>query len=463
MKSFKLITTGLAALALAGSAFAQTSIHIAGATAFRTAALTAVQNVITVTASASSGSLTGGNAQTFVGTLNSTGNPITVQCCWTGSAAGVIDLVEGNSIAGGSGVGFIPVASAVAGNVDVGSTYSGEAGVANVAFADVSATNIANSVGSANLYGRRAKADILGAISAAKLADAGVTAGPVATVGVVPFRWVMSNLTGSGVAVPFTNITQQQAKTIIDKGYRPLDTFTGVPTDAGNFVFFVGRNEDSGTRASTYAEAALGFGPACQTWNLQVDSAGTDSLGNWLPPSAAGLAIKGLQLWKANTPVNTVPSLKWGTAGHSGYNIGPDVKFTFTTPNPVTGLTPVDTVTGWTSSSKAFFVTCTSTGDASTIQTAGGKALTYNGVDYSADAVRHGQYSQWSFEHCYYLTSATTHTANSAGTPSAVAGEQKTFADALADRVYTNDASLSGIVFSTMVVSRADTGDEIAP
>jgi hypothetical protein len=71
----------------------------------------------------------------------------------------------------------------------------------------------------------------------------------------------------------------------------------------------------------------------------------------------------------------------------------------------------------------------------------------WNGVAYSADNVREGKYTCWSYEHLMYRPT--------------LSGSAKTVADQIANQIKTADASVSGILLSTMNVSRSVEGGVI--
>jgi hypothetical protein len=58
----------------------------------------------------------------------------------------------------------------------------------------------------------------------------------------------------------------------------------------------------------------------------------------------------------------------------------------------------------------------------------GGKALSYNGVPFSIAAVESGQYTFWTYEHCYRLAGTTT---------------VSPIVDAVADIVFNTDADVA--------------------
>ena len=448
MKSLKLLSAGLLALGLASVCSAQTYIRITGSSAFRAPAQQAILNILTPASTAvaydgssylgCSASIVRGNTAATFGALPA-GSDVIIKTYWTGSAAGVLDVVEGNSL-----VKFIPDASLPAATVSssVTGAYTAEAGVASACFTDVAFSEVAQSVATANApYGATYSGDVI----AAALANAGVTAGPVGQLGVVPFKWVVGK---SAIATPITNITQQEAAAIVKKGYRPVSSFTGNSADASDFAFFIGRNEDSGTRITTFAESQTGFGQSCLQWQLAID-------GN-LTSTSLGTAVTGLRLWPGSTSVNTQPNLKWISSGHSGYNTGGNVQNVLKTNNPVTGLTPANTVTGFIpGTSKAWLITCVGISDGNAITAGGGSDVSYCGVPYSIAAVQNGSYPLWGYEHMYYLTASTI------GTQVVIGGSPAAdVADAIADEVYntTVTTSSAGIKLSTMSVTRAGTG-----
>src|SRR5579871_2716472 len=102
-------------LAFAGTASAQTTIRIAGSTAYRPSVVAAIMSVLDsgFTFNATGTNVYSAGAQTFVGQLNQ-GNPATdpsvvIQCFWTGSLAGVYDLSNQTAFPAGK---FISATSA---------------------------------------------------------------------------------------------------------------------------------------------------------------------------------------------------------------------------------------------------------------------------------------------------------------------------------------------------------------
>ncbi len=100
MKIPKFALAGILALALAGTASAQSTIRIIGATTYRAPVHAAIEAILSPGyAFADSGSsnsasqLGGASAAEFSGTLISNGDPVVIKTFWTGSVAGVADVV----------------------------------------------------------------------------------------------------------------------------------------------------------------------------------------------------------------------------------------------------------------------------------------------------------------------------------------------------------------------------------
>jgi hypothetical protein len=450
MKSLKLIAASLLAFAAAGLANATpVYVHLAGATAFRAPTNAAIKAILVPSsiACAYSGTDYASSSAAIVrGNLVSDGTDVIIKTYWTGSCAGVVDIVEGTVLTKFIPDSYLPAAGATDVNL---ASYTGENGTPGLTMSDASSDNCGASVATAGApQGGQYSADVKGAV----FVDAGTGAtAAAATVGIVPFKWVAGKQ--SSGTCPLTNITQQQAALLIKAGAHPLDFFTGNSADSGDFVFLVGRNEDSGTRITTFAEAQQGFGQPCVQWQIQID-------GSYTTPSAVGTAVTGLQKWPGNTALNGNTNLKWAAVGHSGYNGGGDVKNVLKTPNPLTGLTiPSGAPTGWSSSSsKSYLVTCAGYADADSIASAGGTNLSYNGVAYSAAAVKAGQYTLWGYEHCYRLGSSSSNTTGL--TQNVLAGTQITVANQIADAMFGGLATTdgAGILYTDMLSSRTTVG-----
>jgi hypothetical protein len=468
MKTLKLITASALAIGLAGLASAAPIVvRIGGSTAFRTATTNAEVALLNHGAgitqaydSATGASWAKASQSVIHGYLADGTTEVLIQNFWTGAAAGPTDLCTGNTtltwIPAAANLGFPAVALTV-GASNTATTYLPESGAPSVAMADTPITEVGPSIASQGTTGRT----IAAAINAASLADAGTGGGPVA---VVTFQWVLGSLDGV-LTPPFTNLTQNQAASLIKNGFLSVGVITGNPALNGDFVFLVGRNEDSGTRINYLAESQNSplFGGNALQYMVQID--GAYPANNAYGSISKGTAVTGLKIWPKSWPVFTIPSLNWNSAGHSGYNGGGDVAAALSTPNTsISSLTPNPVPAGFTvGSSKSYFVSCLGTSDALKITSGNainGTPLTYNGVDFAGGAnVLNGSYSIWSYEHMYYLTTATGSQVAIAGTPA------QTVVDALADQVksYATFAALgnAGVPVSAMLASKASTGGPI--
>jgi hypothetical protein len=446
MKLLKSLSVGLMAVAMAGTASAApTIIHVAGSTAFRAATSIAIIDALGgTTAGGGTGSgtvfaaydtagknITNANSEIYAnGTIGSGGTAtIIVEATWTGSLAGVVDLVAGTSVAQFLDETNASVISAVNGtNSGAGmpaGTYTGELQIASPAYhttnnvvqfamSDSSKSTISKEVATGTLSGTLGTYSSIGALATAcngaSVVDAGTSAFATSNpsnnnVAIVTFQWVLGIAT-SGSA-PFTNITQQQARAMIAAGSQPQALFTGGTSsaDVNNTVYLTGRNEDSGTRIGALSESQFGVTANPVQWQFGNGSS------TYTP----------FQKFPANSALNTEPQISWSNAGHSGYASGGNVGFALKNPNNAPGQA---------SGSNTYYLGYLGVTDAaSTIGTAA-TALNYNGVAYSPAAVQNGSYSFWTYEHAYRLSSTTGTTTGN-------------FIDTVADLIYNNDADIT--------------------
>lgn len=468
MKIHKLIAAGFLASSFAGLSYGTTEvINIVGSTAYRTfvteaevavcGGVGAAQGAADSAFNTTNGS-NGSTHSLVTGTITDPDTSATVTVIyrnyWTGSLSGVIDLTQGTKDP------FIPTNATVSLISSGGSTYSSsyDNEAPNAAMSDAQASDCAACIANAPTPGPGWASTIL----TSSLQDAGNTAGPNQTVGLVTFQWVLGKL--SSGSAPFTNITSQQASALVTNGVVPLSLFTGVTSDSSNYVVFIGRNEDSGTRILTFGESQGGglsgswaFGQGTNQLMIQQSGEGAGYASGYPTSSgtsiAIGTSVTGMKFWPASWPLNTEPSMNWNLQGHSGYTGGGDVAKVLETPNPVstTGMSLAGTGIG--SGHSVYIVSCLGCSDAKTAITGGGTALSYNGVSYNSANTANiaaGQYSPWNFEHCYYLTAST-------GNQVAVGANQGA-ADALADQIFsTPTATLTpvGVNFNDLVIGRA--------
>lgn len=216
--------------------------------------------------------------------------------------------------------------------------------------------------------------------------------------GVIPFVWVR----GTSASASLVNITAQNARGIFNLGYFPLFVLTGNPADVagGEIVNVVGRNSGSGTRAATLSEIGLG---ALAT----ILQRKTNGMGGWVD-DATGFSSNSAIPGQLNSGANTSGEGPGGAIGYLDLN------------------------------------------DATTVVTGGGTILQYDGVTYSKDAVRHGKYALWTYEHLFNRSPLAT--------------DETTFRTGLLNQIDTDLAtSISAIQTSSMIVSRLADGATITP
>lgn len=238
-------------------------------------------------------------------------------------------------------------------------------------------------------------------------------------VGIVPFVWTKGSSNDPAIAASLanlTNMTPALAKLLLSSG-APLSMFTGVTADSSINVYPMGRDEDSGTRVNAFAEPGFGvFGSPIQ-----------------YQPTIAGGVITAIVPW----PANTVNGLSF-PIGHSGYSSGGTLGTALNT--------PIDIAARDSFGSKFALVAYFGTNDAAKVN-GGNNNLTYNGVAYSAAAVQEGKYTFWGYEHLMYRPT--------------LSGVTKTVADLIGTQIITTDATASGILLSTMNVSKSVEGGVI--
>ena len=441
--------TGLTALALVASASADTIVNITGATAFRSATLTAIKAKFdagngTVSYKyahdKAAGGLTGSKRSIFVGNFPGVTGTTTIRCCFTGSVEGIraLNLVG----TGGSTNDPAPPTYYPTTQLDLTTATNTGAEVANPA------------VVSPGLQTLTTTSDVA-------LSDVNVTSTPfpgaLATndkVGVIVFTM----MTNEGSTI--TNVTSQQYRAVLSKG-QPLSLFDGITAHTSK-VYAIGRNDGSGTRTTALAETGYGV---------------TTTVNQYVSIANDGTSITSLQKVPA-TGVNTLngqpttgqlasnASTVWGqdVAGNGGYDTGGAVAadLGLTTPN----VAVYDEEGLLVSTSAINLVTWLGVGDAKTAKLAGGLLCAYNGAtldllgasttlsDLDKDKIAKGVYTAWGYERMF-RTSSTT-------------GDKKTVYDAIKAAIPANLGTAGlpiGVVgtFAGMKVSRSSDGGLVAP
>ena len=291
----KLFVAGLSLAAIAGAS-AQTTIRIIGSTAFRSATITGIQDILqpgyTYGYSGTTG-VTKASQAVFSGTTKSSnsgaGIPVVIQCSWTGSVGGVQTLAQLTpAITTATFLSAIPANLSSTGVASLSSGYDAPA-VADITMSDSFQASTQFSGG-----------------SYLPLADT--------KVGIVPFvfaKGLSNDTTVTAALARLTNITPLQAKAILGSGALPLSVLDGTVGDSGIDVLAVGRDEDSGTRLAAFAETGFGIFSAPQQYQ----------------PTIAGGVITAIPIYQAQS-VDGLPY----PAGHSGYSSGGTLATTLNTP-----------------------------------------------------------------------------------------------------------------------------------
>jgi len=375
MKSLKsIIATAACALACASVAQATVVVHFTGSTAYRGAFTNAILHSMTSGSAAWIGkdntvALNGATTAIFRGLIG--GTDTIIKTSFNGSVGGILTVTK-NVALNFLDTTATPMAavSIAAGNVITGGTYIGTAGTYEVVAPEV------------------AMSDVYQGSTAYKTPT--LTTDKI--VGIVPFQWVVSADGTNSIS----NMTPQLAQSQWGGfGTLPLSLYTGNPADSVTTVYATGRDNDSGTRLTAFAESGVGVASSIQQYD--------PSTGN-------------------PYPAQTLYGIDFMDVGQGGESSG-------------------GTLAGKMGAhSGTIYVSYFSTGDATTAAGVGAKKLTYNGFAYSAAAVAEGQYTFWGYEHLMYKT-----------TDAGIKGA----ANKIADQLTTTDGT---VLVGSMHVSRASDG-----
>jgi hypothetical protein len=463
------LTVGFASAAQA----ATVDVYITGSSAFRAAVTNAISRLLTgpkaayVGADAPTSGLAGATQQLITGVGAGTGlsasNTYFFHTCWTGSLGGISTLVFNVPpvVPAGSKNPYLPdsvssqATSVTLSNGSFGSNPAGGFGLGT-------ATDFTNVTPPALPAGGRnadaAFSDVFQtstkfqsvSLAGATVAGSGSTANADGIVGVVPFVFVANpDLTSykTAAAQPdgtheITNITATAAKQLYASGL-DLSVLTGNEADSNaeaGQVLPVGRDADSGTRFTTFAET--GFNP----------------IGGTNEPQQYTVTKSGSKITIALVPAinlfaGTAAELDF-TSGQSGASSGGTERGYLEIPGTS------GTVTGVTSSNPSYIVGTLGESDAIRIvatDASGASYLSYNGVAYATSptttsttpfnrtALDQGLYTFWGYEHCYLDGSTQNASA----------------VDAVAAAVRATDAPIAGELIKNMAVQRTAEGTAI--
>ena len=457
----KSIIAGAAALVAAGLQAAPSDesviIRLTGSTAFRSATHNAIVQMYDPSPAPVAGyagsNLSGAGRSFFYGTIGGTKTIITTS--WSGSVGGV--QVVANSVAVNflddtlADAGTLAVAGTTAASggtqISSSSTFGSNSKVPDVAMSDVfqSSTPFRTPVLTSKRVGVIAFAWLVNrGFGAEMVSKSNVTLNATTTVSMADVTGIIvgMHVKGTGISTsnyvtvasvdtgantvtlshaattstttadltfakpaPFTNINAQQAQALWGSGTASLAQFTGLAADASKLVYATGRDPDSGTRLTAFAESGIGVESTVTQYKPVVSSGVITSL--------------------APYPQQTVNGITF-TLGNGGEASGGTLSGYFGNVSaPSTGL----------------IVSHVGSGDVPAAVNAGAVQLTYNGVPYSVDAVKEGRYTFWCYQNLMYQPTLIT--------------AKKTVADALATKIETVTAPIK---LSEMKCSRSTDG-----
>jgi hypothetical protein len=363
MKSLKTLVASLLALTTVGAVSAQTVIRITGSTAYRNATEQAIEVAL------KPGFVWGGVGKTIGGTQliysgnlnNTTGDAVIILTAFTGSEGGVFNLTHPGTPP--TNATYIAHDSAHLSHLTTAGYTAFVEGTdtTDTASADIS---MADTFQSSSLY---KSPSLTGTV-----------------VGIVPFTWVAATTNDAGI----TNMTNQLAKAALGNVAR-LSNWTGNSPDTAA-VWVIGRDEDSGTRLTTFAES--GFGTT--TAPTQYEPVGAAPYTSVAP-----------------TPPNTVNGVSYG-AGHSGYSSGGNVASAIEAPS----ITVDSEIIGYigTSDAQAGLTANTLTPlkwNGITFATAGQSTFA---ATYNEAVILNGSYTFWGYEHIYQSSAGISADASQA-------------------------------------------------
>ena len=237
----------------------------------------------------------------------------------------------------------------------------------------------------------------------------GVSGAPGADgiVGVTTFNWVASK------NFPYTNMTVQFAKYILGAGYAPVSLLSGTLSDSNNGCFLIGRNIDSGTRITSFAETGFGSLTTAKQYAWGTNWS-TNSSGATISVSPVASENK-LFLWPKES-INGVASGSVGNGGNSsggtlcGYMAKVLNAGTSQIVDNRANLTQAllaSSANYSTFSGTNFLVGYAGRSDANGQVANGLVLMNYNGVENTTNNVANGGYTFWSYEHMYLGANAT--------------------------------------------------------
>jgi hypothetical protein len=360
MKTLKNLLAITIALTMVGTVSAQTHIYVTGSTAFRSSAVGAINTLVGKTPDAWDGNSSGVTTSTNANAQIWNTATYIVKASWSGSTGGI------QTVAGAPNFNVRFLANIGTNGVVAGSNNSDPRGSSSTnAEAHVPDMNFADTFQGGTPFNGK-----VNGVTYANETDN--------SIGIVTFRWTASE------NFPGTNMTPQLAQYLYTNvGVAPLSLWTGNSVDAAKVVYAGGRDPDSGTRATTYAESGIGIFTGVQQWQ---------------PINISSGVIGDIQLYPPET-VNGI-SLPQGQGGESS---GSSLRAFLTNTLSATAAGEYNGAT--TAYLMAYLGVSDSNGVISGQVAPNGNAvgLTWNGVAFSQTAVEQGQYTFWGYEHLDYV------------------------------------------------------------
>jgi hypothetical protein len=394
MKASKLLLAGALALAMGTLAEAQTIIHFTGSTAYRAATHDAITNSLQsgfTFAFYGSSDPAGASQVIYTGTAITNGAPVIIKTSWSGSVGGVQTVSQQLPISTWL-VSTTPQGGAPGGAAVSSPTYDSPT-VPDVCMSDVFQTSTP--------FPTPALKDNI--------------------VGVVPFKFVAS----TGAPASLTNITPHLAQNLFKGGVTPLALFDGNPNDESDFyVFATGRDPDSGTRMTAFAESGVGVFTIVKQYQPVITGQGANGYGGTI--QRLDPVYGATNLW----PVDVVNGITY-PVGDAGYSSGGSLS------------------KAMSANSTGFcLLSYLGLNDAANALANGAHELSWNGFYYSTNGVQEGQYTFWGYEHLMYRSSFTA--------------PALTVVTDIKNRIYSTFAPISGINVNAMNVSRPTDGGAIS-
>lgn len=391
MKLTHTLLLGAAGLALTHAATAQTIIRIAGSNGDRNATNAAIANLLQgetfvgIAVNGNPGTPTTSNFNNFVGgTFNDT--PVTIKTAYLGATGGI------KAVAGKEPVRFLPTSATGTSNPN-----------------PLTATNPSQYEDAVPDFGVSTNFQSTSPFIGDYLGKYYIPLTEILTA-VAPLNFLASP------GFPGDNITTSAAQAVYSRGSVPLAFFTGLSTDRDKTVFALGRNTDAGQRFGQLAEIGLGVNAVVKQWQ---------------PTISSGVATSHI-LWPRET-ISGVDSL---FNGNSGYNSGANL-----VSGLIVTLGPNAYKVGNPNATAGYYVGYLTPSDATNAINGGAKLLKWNGVTYSQDAVREGQYTAWLYTRVIYDPD--------------LEGLPRDVADAIANEVINTTGSTGGgILLNTLQVRR---------